>query len=216
MVENQSCIQNRITQHLQLTGWKSLLVFILLLESYCRKHNARDENHDDSTKPFRKINATKNTVFYCIYQLCRKMTQRFWSFRAYRYNSCFTRINAKEELVKSMMDVVSHEFFHIVTPLSIHSKEIQDFDYNDPKMSEHLWMYEGVTEYFANLFQINQGLITEEDFTIAFQTKWSAHAMNDTMSFTTMSANVLKQPYKDQYINVYQRVIDRNVFGYYY
>jgi predicted metalloprotease with PDZ domain len=40
-------------------------------------------------------------------------------------------------------------------------------------MSEHLWMYEGVTEYFANLFQINQGLITEEDF-IAFQTKWSA------------------------------------------
>jgi hypothetical protein len=30
-------------------------------------------------------------------------------------------------------------------------------------------------------------------------------AMNDTMSFTTMSANVLKQPYKDQYINVYQR-----------
>jgi predicted metalloprotease with PDZ domain len=59
----------------------------------------------------------------------------------------------KEELVKSMMDVVSHEFFHIVTPLSIHSKEIQDFDYNDPKMSQHLWMYEGVTEYFANLFK---------------------------------------------------------------
>jgi predicted metalloprotease with PDZ domain len=76
------------------------------------------------------------------------MTQRFWSFRAsYSYYSCFTRTNAKEELVKSMMDVVSHEFFHIVTPLSIHSKEIQYFDYN-PKMSEHLWMYEGVTEYF--------------------------------------------------------------------
>jgi predicted metalloprotease with PDZ domain len=35
-------------------------------------------------------------------------------------------------------------------------------------------MYEGVTEYFANLFQINQGLITEEDFITAFQTKWSA------------------------------------------
>jgi hypothetical protein len=33
------------------------------------KHNARDENHDDSTKTRKK-----NTVFYCIYQLCRKMT----------------------------------------------------------------------------------------------------------------------------------------------
>jgi predicted metalloprotease with PDZ domain len=112
----------------------------------------------------------------------------------------------KEELIKSMMDVVSHEFFHIVTPLSIHSKEIQYFDYNDPKMSEHLWMYEGVTEYFANLFQINQGLITEQDFYGRLSDQMErASTMNDTMSFTTMSANVLKQPYKDQYINVYQK-----------
>jgi predicted metalloprotease with PDZ domain len=29
--------------------------------------------------------------------------------------------------------------------------------------------------------------------------------MNDTMSFTQMSANVLQQPYKDQYINVYPK-----------
>ncbi len=69
-----------------------------------------------------------------------------------------------EALEKAMIDVVSHEFFHIVTPLNVHSKEIQYFDYNDPKMSEHLWMYEGTTEYFANLFQIQQGLIDEADF----------------------------------------------------
>ena len=60
-------------------------------------------------------------------------------------------------------------------------------------MSEHLWMYEGVTEYFANLFQINQGLITEEDFYNRLSDQIErAKAMNDTMSFTTMSANVLK------------------------
>jgi predicted metalloprotease with PDZ domain len=112
----------------------------------------------------------------------------------------------KSELVKSMKDVVSHEFFHIVTPLSIHSKEIQDFDYNDPKMSQHLWMYEGVTEYFANLFQINQGLITEDDFLSRIAEKIAhANKLNDTMPFTTMSANVLKPPYKDQYLNVYEK-----------
>ena len=112
----------------------------------------------------------------------------------------------KEELVKSMKDVVSHEFFHIVTPLTIHSKEIQFFDYNTPKMSEHLWMYEGVTEYFSNLFQINQGLIDEADFydRLAKQIE-RANSMNDTMSFTQMSANVLTEPYKTQYINVYQK-----------
>ena len=112
----------------------------------------------------------------------------------------------KEELVKSMMDVVSHEFFHIVTPLTIHSKEIHSFDYNAPKMSQHLWMYEGVTEYFANLFQINQGLISEEDFYNRIAEKIEeAKALNDTMPFTEMSTNVLKQPYKDQYLNVYQK-----------
>jgi predicted metalloprotease with PDZ domain len=112
----------------------------------------------------------------------------------------------KDDLVKSMKDVVSHEFFHIVTPLTIHSKEIQYFDYNAPKMSEHLWMYEGVTEYFANLFQINQGLIDQAEFFTRISEKIDqANTMNDTMSFTTMSANVLKQPYKDQYLNVYQK-----------
>jgi predicted metalloprotease with PDZ domain len=112
----------------------------------------------------------------------------------------------KEKLVESMKDVVSHEFFHIVTPLTVHSKEIQYFDYNAPKMSEHLWMYEGVTEYFANLFQINQGLIDEAEFYTRIADKIEqAKGLNDTMSFTVMSKNVLEQPYKDQYLNVYQK-----------
>ena len=112
----------------------------------------------------------------------------------------------KEKLVETMKDVVSHEFFHIVTPLTIHSKEIQFFDYNAPKMSEHLWMYEGVTEYFANLFQINQGLIGEAEFYTRIADKIEqAKGLNDTMPFTVMSKNVLEQPYKDQYLNVYQK-----------
>jgi predicted metalloprotease with PDZ domain len=112
----------------------------------------------------------------------------------------------KEKLVESMKDVVSHEFFHILTPLTIHSKEIQYFDYNEPKMSEHLWMYEGVTEYFANLFQINQGLIDETEFYKRISEKIEhAKKLDDTMPFTTMSTNVLTEPYKEQYLNVYEK-----------
>lgn len=111
-----------------------------------------------------------------------------------------------DQLAEQMKDVVSHEFFHIVTPLSIHSKEIHFFDYNAPKMSEHLWMYEGVTEYFANLFQVNQGLITEAEFYERMAGKIAnASMMNDSMPFTKMSANVLSKPYKDQYLNVYEK-----------
>jgi predicted metalloprotease with PDZ domain len=55
-------------------------------------------------------------------------------------------------------------------------------------------VYEGVTEYFANLFQINQGLITEEIFIVAFQTKWNVLRDERHHVFHHMSANVLKAP----------------------
>ena len=118
----------------------------------------------------------------------------------------FPEMVPKEYLSEMMKDVVSHEFFHIVTPLTIHSQEIQNFDYNSPKMSQHLWMYEGVTEYFSNLFQINQGLIDEDEFYKRIAGKIeNASKLNDTMPFTTMSKNVLVEPYKAQYLNVYEK-----------
>ncbi|GFD71479.1 peptidase M61 [Tenacibaculum sp. KUL118] len=111
-----------------------------------------------------------------------------------------------EALAKSMIDVVSHEFFHIVTPLSVHSEDVHYFDYNQPTFSKHLWMYEGITEYFATLFQVNQGLVTEDEFYSKIMGKIkTASSMNDAMSFTKMSENVLEEPYASQYYNVYQK-----------
>jgi hypothetical protein len=47
------------------------------------------------------------------------MTQRVLELRApYRYKVVLPELMPKEELVKSMMDVVSHEFFHIVPNLA--------------------------------------------------------------------------------------------------
>lgn len=109
-------------------------------------------------------------------------------------------------LDESMTDIVSHEFFHIVTPLSVHSEDVHYFDYNNPTFSKHLWMYEGVTEYFATLFQVDQGLVSEEDFYKKIMGKiGTAKGMNDSMSFTEMSENVLEEPYASQYYNVYQK-----------
>ncbi len=107
-------------------------------------------------------------------------------------------------LKTTMTDVVSHEFFHILTPLNIHSNEIHYFDYNEPKMSKHLWMYEGVTEYFANLFQVNQNLISNDEFYDRMSKKIeSSKNFNDSIPFTVMSENILEEPYKSDYYNVY-------------
>lgn len=112
----------------------------------------------------------------------------------------------EEALDESMIDVVSHEFFHIVTPLSVHSEDVHYFDYNNPTFSKHLWMYEGVTEYFATLFQVDQGLVSEQEFYDKIMGKiQSASNYDDTMSFTTMSENILEEPYASNYINVYSK-----------
>lgn len=112
----------------------------------------------------------------------------------------------KDAIDKTITDVVSHEFFHTVNPLKTHSEEIHYFDYADPKMSQHLWMYEGGTEYFANLFQIQEGLIDKNEFLHRINEKiTNSKNYNDTMPFTVMSKNVLKDEYKDQYRNVYEK-----------
>jgi len=112
----------------------------------------------------------------------------------------------EDALKSAMIDVVSHEFFHIVTPLSVHSEDVHYFDYNNPTFSKHLWMYEGVTEYFASVFQVNQDLVDENEFYLKMMGKiGSANMFDDTMSFTVMSENILNEPYAKNYANVYEK-----------
>lgn len=110
------------------------------------------------------------------------------------------------QLNQAMIDVVSHEFFHIVTPLSVHSEDVHYFDYYEPTFSKHLWMYEGVTEYFASHFQAYEDLKPKEEFYNKIQSKISSsYTMDDSMSFTVMSENVIDEPYASNYYNVYQK-----------
>jgi predicted metalloprotease with PDZ domain len=152
----------------------------------------------------------KNKRYTILLYLSEMMKPDAQGFGALEHNTSttvvFPEMMPKGQLVQMLIDVISHEFFHTVTPLSVHSKEIHYFDYTTPKMSEHLWMYEGVTEYFANLFQVNQGLITEDEFYVRLTDKIrNASGYDDTMSFTEMSRNVIEQPYKKQYNNVYEK-----------
>ena len=114
--------------------------------------------------------------------------------------------STSDELSQTVKDVCSHEFFHIVTPLSIHSKEIGDFDFNKPKMSKHLWMYEGVTEYAAGHMQAQYKLIDFGTYMGMLRGKIinMYERYKDDVPFTVMSADVLEK-YKDEYPNVYEK-----------
>lgn len=110
---------------------------------------------------------------------------------------------SRDFLAQTIRDVTAHEFFHIVTPLNIHSEHIHNYNFNEPQMSQHLWFYEGSTEYAAHHMQVQQGLITPEDFLEVIKQKMQqASAFNDSLPFTELSKGALDE-HAGQYPNVY-------------
>ncbi|APD08070.1 hypothetical protein UJ101_02572 [Flavobacteriaceae bacterium UJ101] len=113
----------------------------------------------------------------------------------YPENSTFEAL--QNELINHF---ISHEFFHIITPLAIHSEEIHYFDYNFPNMSQHLWMYEGVTEYFSGFFRVNQNIFSLQkyiDTQIVNKMRYTNYYGFDT-SLTSRSKNILNPQYQEQ------------------
>lgn len=117
------------------------------------------------------------------------------------------RMPAELRVEKQLLDAAVHEFMHVITPLGLHAPAIHDFDYINPTMSQHLWLYEGVTEYFAQLIRYQGGRLTQQEYLDAMRGKISQGEKfpNDKFSFTEMSRNVLDNPYKDAYMHVYDR-----------
>lgn len=178
-------------------------------------HSAKDMEADLKKMVLAQTNflegfVTTNEYNILLYLFDSKI-YKWNSFGALEHRSSTTVVYpesySKKQLADGMINgTVSHEFFHIVTPLSVHSEEIHSFDFNKANMSEHLWMYEGMTEYFANLFQVNQGLISEKEFIAEMKNKITASMRyDDAQSFTEMSKNIIDPKYAKNYGNVYQK-----------
>ncbi len=122
------------------------------------------------------------------------------------YSSFYCMFEGEQSAIgQTVRDVAAHEFFHIVTPLNIHSEQIHDFDFINPEMSRHLWLYEGGTEYAAQHVQVKQGLMPVEQFLTAMSQKMRQADMFDaSIPFTTMSLTCLDEN-KTQYVNVYSQ-----------
>lgn len=63
-----------------------------------------------------------------------------------------------------------------------------------------------ITEYFASHFQVYEDLQSRHDFFQKLEDKISySLTLDDAMSFTEMSENVLEEPYASNYLNVYMK-----------
>jgi predicted metalloprotease with PDZ domain len=107
-------------------------------------------------------------------------------------------------ITDAVYGIASHEFLHTIMPLALHAEEIEYYDFSGPVMSQHLWLYEGMTEYFTMHIPVKQGAITLEKFTATIEEKISTMKQFDSsLSLTSLSKNAVQR--QDQYMNIYSR-----------
>ncbi|QNK63636.1 peptidase M61 [Pedobacter sp. PAMC26386] len=117
---------------------------------------------------------------------------------------CLYGSKTLDRLPEALMGVASHEFFHILTPLNVHSEEVQNFNFLNPRLSRHLWLYEGMTEYATIHMPIKQHMINIQEFAKNIEGKIKAmEKFNNSLSMTEMSTNAINM--QDQYMNFYQK-----------
>jgi predicted metalloprotease with PDZ domain len=110
----------------------------------------------------------------------------------------------KEEYASRLRSIIAHEFFHIVTPLNIHSELVAKFNFIKPVMSQHLWFYEGVTEWAANILQLRDSLITLQNYLDIIQKKIiTMQNFDKNISLTDLGIHSVNLHH--QYINIYNK-----------
>lgn len=111
-----------------------------------------------------------------------------------------------EEFGKGITSTAAHEFFHVITPLNIHSEIIEHFNFVTPTPSEHLWLYEGTTEWASDLMQLRSGMMTLDEYFKQLQEKLAAdHHYDSTYSLTKLSLTSYTDEGQAQYGNIYAR-----------
>ncbi len=109
-----------------------------------------------------------------------------------------------DKVIRNLRSVVAHEFFHIVTPLNIHSELVSNFNYVEPNLSQHIWLYEGVTEWASDVLQLRDGLISLEQFLTEMTIKLrQADNFNQELSLRDLSVNAFEL--QDQFYTFYCR-----------
>lgn len=99
---------------------------------------------------------------------------------------------------------IAHEFFHIVTPLNIHSELVEKFNFEKPVMSKHLWLYEGVTEWASHIMLLRDSLMLLEDYERMLQQKMNQYqGYNNNISLTYLGEHSAEM--SDQYPNIYMK-----------
>ncbi len=71
---------------------------------------------------------------------------------------------ADEEEYKKLLELLSHEYFHLWNVKRIRPIALGPFDYQNPNLTKELWIAEGATSFYDIYFLYLSGLFTKDEF----------------------------------------------------
>ncbi len=138
-------------------------------------------------------------------------TDPLYTFGAWEHNySSFYILpegnaNGGGNVYSMVSTVAAHEFFHVVTPLHIHSEIIEPFNFETPRPSKHLWLYEGCTEWAAQMMEVRGGIIDANEFARRISQKLQfSDQFNPKVSLVDLAMGSYGELNND-YINIYHK-----------
>jgi len=109
-------------------------------------------------------------------------------------------------LKQGLPGTMAHEFFHIITPLQIHSELVEHFNFVKPKPSAHLWLYEATTEWAAKIMQLRGELIDLKTYLAQLKRKlFIDDHFGKEYSLYDLSKNSFSVAAQREYPNIYHR-----------
>lgn len=141
-----------------------------------------------------------------LFHFRRSFDSPFYGALEHKRSSFYALPEASMDLITpQIVSYAAHEFFHIVTPLNIHSDVIARFNFENPVPSRHLWFYEGTTEWASLAMQVRAGLITTRQFIDEIENKLrAADRYRHDISLVDLSLGAYEN-HVDQYPNVYEK-----------
>lgn len=125
---------------------------------------------------------------------------------SYSSNYVYSEAQFDKLIGQNIPAVVAHEFFHVITPLNIHSEIIEQFNFVQPVASEHLWLYESTTEWTAHMMQLRSGLIDLDTYLkrLSIKLKVAEHFRQD-YSLRDLALESFTREGAREYANIYMK-----------
>ncbi|MGB1206284.1 MAG: hypothetical protein ACPG5B_11590 [Chitinophagales bacterium] len=123
-------------------------------------------------------------------------------------NASFYRLPELREakkMKKVIYKIASHELLHLFSPYELHSEKAHHNGLESENISQHLWLYEGVTEYLSCLALKEAGLWSDEVFWNEISRKIGLSEQFETFSLTKMSEHIYQKKYRKAFPNFYYR-----------